>query len=238
MSELVADVEDDFQSEEPPLTGIDICSIFSPLAHLIFPLSPKGIKNDVKGDMSSVGSTTGPDEYTLIARICVPAPENSDELFLANFEMLLDGFGIECVIFLKCHRSSKWFKISGKRCTMRSKIGFKGLEFRIRSTAEMKKLRFDWDSVTEVETSQSSTSYILPLKFRLIDGENINDCFMKMVTLEKGEIQVAFKSQKLRDACLRGFRLMMQQRKKIDSSDDANTASNSSKDKLTDSSIV
>ncbi len=148
----------------------------------------------------------------------------SDTEFMNFFEKILDRFGIEAVLFLKTHRASRWFKISGKRCSMRSKMNFTGLEFRIRSSAEMKKLRFDWDALNGAEESELSPHFIVPSKFKVLTGENIEKCFVKVSTKEKGEFLMALRSKGMRDATLRGLRLVLSNRAgEYDTTDDTAT---------------
>ena len=91
-------------------------------------------------------------------------------------------------------------------------MDFTGLEFRIRSTAEMKKLRFDWNEVTGVAISELSPHFIVPSKFKVLPGEVIENCFLKVSTTLKGEFHCVFKSTALRDAVLRAFSLVLRNR--------------------------
>ena len=188
-----------------PTQDGSVCAFLSPIS-IFFSPSVVGLK-DGSNDATAVDD--GPSEESLIETLTKPIePENNAD-FLTNFERLLDRFGIEAVLFLKVHRASRWFKISGKRCSMRSKMGFTGLEFRIRSTAEMKKLRFDWDALNGAEASELSPHFIIPSKFKVSHGESINDCFMKVSTVAKGDFLIALKSTGMRDACLRGLELVL-----------------------------
>ena len=181
-----------------------VCAFLSPIS--IF-FSPSVGLQDGPSDTTTVDD--GPSEETLIETLIKPIEPANNADFLTCFERLLDRFGIEAVLFLKVHRASRWFKISGKRCSMRSKMGFTGLEFRIRSTAEMKKLRFDWDALNGAEASELSPHFIIPSKFKVSHGESINNCFMKVSTVAKGDFLIALKSTGMRDACLRGLELVL-----------------------------
>ena len=195
--------------------GGGICSILSTFTAFF---SPSAAVKDVEPAIDD-----GPTEEALIESLTKPLEDNE---FLSNFQQILDKFGMEAVLFLKIHRASRWFKISGKRCSMRSKMGFTGLEFRIRSTAEMKKLRFDWDALNGAEESELSPHFIVPSKFNVFPGENIAKCFVKVSTKAKGEFLMALRSEAMRDATLRGLRLVLLNRQ--DAPTEGDSSSNNS----------
>jgi len=196
--------------------GDGLCALFSPLALLFSPAGSSSSSSSTSGLTDGPDGTAaaddGPSEESMTAALVNVAEPLGNDDFLSTFEKLLDRFGVETVLFLKVHRASRWFKISGKRSSMRSKMSFTGLEFRIRSTAEMKKLRFDWKEVTGAETSELSPHFIVPSKFKVLPGETIDNCFLKVSTTLKGEFHCAFKSTALRDAVLRGFSLVIRNR--------------------------
>ena len=196
-----------------------VCAFLSPIS--IFFSPSVGLK-DGPNDANTMDD--GPSEESLIEILTKPIEPANNADFLTNFERLLDRFGIEAVLFLKVHRASRWFKISGKRCSMRSKMGFTGLEFRIRSTAEMKKLRFDWNALNGAEASELSPHFIIPSKFKVSHGESINNCFMKVSTVAKGDFLIALKSSGMRDACLRGLELVLLSRTSSSNSGDSDTS--------------
>ena len=189
----------------PPRPPSDngFCNLLSPLTVFFSPSAT------VKDGPVETTIDDGPTEEALIDSLTRPSDTSDDTEFLSNFEKILDRYGIETVLFLKIHRASRWFKISGKRCSMRSKMGFTGLEFRIRSTAEMKKLRFDWDALNGAEESESSPHFIVPSKFKVAPGESIEKCFLKISTTDKGDFVLALKSHAMRDAALRGLKLVL-----------------------------
>jgi hypothetical protein len=76
-----------------------------------------------------------------------------------------------------------------------------------RNGGELKKLRIDWNDITAVEVGENY-GLPLPTKFNLADGESLDNCFLRLTTKKVGDFDVLFKSQALRDSCLRGFRLV------------------------------
>lgn len=85
--------------------------------------------------------------------------------------------------------------------------------FPLRTDGELKRLHFNWTDVISVEEGKEEICHSLPPRFQMDAGENRANCFVSVSTKQKGDFMMAFKSEKMRNACLKGFCLLIAKRK-------------------------
>jgi hypothetical protein len=76
-----------------------------------------------------------------------------------------------------------------------------------RNGGELKKLRIDWSDLEKVEVGENS-GLPIPAKFTIDKDAELENCYLRLTTKKVGEFDVLFRSAALRDACLRGFKLI------------------------------
>ena len=84
----------------------------------------------------------------------------------------------------------------------------------------MKRLHFNWADVTSIKEGIDDSSNFLPPNFNILPGEDRSKCFLSITTKLKGDMQMAFKSELLRNACLNAFRHIISRREMRDKSTD------------------
>lgn len=82
-----------------------------------------------------------------------------------------------------------------------------------RTDGELKRLHFNWTDVISVEEGQEEDCHVLPPRFQIDTGENRANCFVSVSTKQKGDFMMVFKSELMRNACLKGFCLLIAKRK-------------------------
>jgi hypothetical protein len=96
-----------------------------------------------------------------------------------------------------------------------------------RTDGELKRLHFNWTDVISVEEGQEEICHSLPPRFQMDAGENRANCFVSVSTKQKGDFMMVFKSEKMRNACLKGFCLLIAKRKNTEDERQATVSSNS-----------
>ena len=87
-----------------------------------------------------------------------------------------------------------------------------------RNAGVMKRLHFNWADVTSIKEGIDDSSNFLPPNFNILPGEDRSKCFLSITTKLKGDMQMAFKSELLRNACLNAFRHIISRREMRDKS--------------------
>ena len=82
-----------------------------------------------------------------------------------------------------------------------------------RTAGELKRLHFNWVDVISVEEGREELSHSLPARFKIQPGDDRANCFVSISTKLKGNFQMVFKSELMRNACLKGFSLLIAKRK-------------------------
>ena len=82
----------------------------------------------------------------------------------------------------------------------------------------MKRLHFNWADVIGIQEGTDNLSNLLPPNFNILPGEDRAKCFLSISTKLKGDMQMVFKSELLRNACLNAFRHIISRREIRDKS--------------------
>lgn len=77
----------------------------------------------------------------------------------------------------------------------------------------MKRLHFNLADIIKVEEGQADKSDCIPPTFRIQTGEDRANCFILVTTKLKGSVKIMMKSVLMRDACLKGFNLLIERAK-------------------------
>lgn len=77
----------------------------------------------------------------------------------------------------------------------------------------MKRLHFNLADIIKVEVGQKEISDCIPPTFRIQSGEDKANCFISITTKLKGSVKIMLKSVLMRDACLKGFNLLIERAK-------------------------
>lgn len=75
-----------------------------------------------------------------------------------------------------------------------------------RNAGVMKRIHFNWADVTSIQEGTDDLYNFLPPNFTILPGEDRAKCFLFISTKLKGNMQMVFKSELLRNACLNAFR--------------------------------
>jgi hypothetical protein len=158
------------------------------------------------GDSPGSGGTDA--NSTALKRSIVSTPIDGDfkRNVLPNLELLLDGHGVECNLYLpKKHAASS----SSKKCNIKSKLNEGAVEFVIRSGGVLKRMRFSWEEVSDIQGGRSHVNIGASSKSK---GVPIDETCFAYITISGRDFHLQFDSQPMRDAVVVGFKILVEQR--------------------------